>query len=812
MGGLMAAVRTKVRARRSRLPSTAVAAILAMVGMSVAAAEPEVTRVEVIVTPATSLSLPEDVEPAPASLVLSWAGGRGDAVEEELALEVTVPGSATVEVPTGSLWTARLTTPLWWAAPLTVVASDESGRAEVVAWPQAAISGRIETPARAPVPQDILVEFRGATVVERQPIGDENRPNFKQVVVEAEPRGEVRCPVAEMAFRCSLPATTLDLRLRSQGFASVLVLQQELTAGVTRNLGTVAFVPGGSVLGRVRTAEGPAEPASCTVALEPAPSLATAPPAAEEVSRRAAQRRTTSPDDRGNFVLEGLGAGSYVVTAEQPGFLPTRVGPLPVYEGDETQISQLVVLERPVDLEVQVAPPTAPGGAPWRLQGHPPRGVLERPLLFDLSVPLDGTVMVPDLAPGLVEVTLRADQGALLTREVEVRPQSPFVLLEVVAVEVCGTVRSGDLPLQAFVHFGGAGASPGAHLQADEDGRFAGLLPRSGSWTVQVRDPETGLDAVLRDVEVEEVDGDCSEVELQVPDSGARGVVVDEGGRMVAGAMITMLDIDFAPLTSRQSEDDGTFHFLGITPGPVWLVARDGRDDGIRQSAYTQVEIPTRGTAAPVELKLLERREVTGTVVGEGRPVVGARVTMATDWDNLTRAASESAVTDADGRFRLVLPRHATRALAIVAPPPYALTVRLVQFGEGADFILPVTAAGGTLEIDVRRAAPVTDAAAGPPRGGWLAWVDGFPLPMIELLGWARQVGARMDPTSDRASIPQLAPGYYRACLFSSADEAVAALLGATPPDARCAEGLLPPGGLLRLELEEGSESGATGG
>jgi len=530
------------------------------------------------------------------------------------------------------------------------------------------------------------------------------------------------------------------------------------------------------------------------------------------MSRRAAQRRTTSPDDRGNFVVEGVGAGSYVVTAEQPGFLPTRIGPLPVYEGDETQITQFVVLERPVELEVQIAPPTAPGGAPWRLQGHPPRGALERPVLFDLSVPLDGTVMVPNLAPGLVEVTLLAYQGVMLTEGIDVQPDSPFVRLEVVSVEVCGTVLSGDVPVQAFVHFGGAGASPGAHLQADEDGRFAGLLPRSGSWTVQVRDPETGLDALLRDVEVEEREGECSEVELRVPDSGARGVVVDEGGRMVEGAMVTMFDIDFVPLTFRQSEGDGSFQFVGITPGPVWLVAHSGLDDGLRQSEYTQVEIPTRGAAAPVELKLLDRREVTGTVIGEGRPVVGARVTMTTDWDNLTRAASESVVTDANGRFRLVMPRHATHALAIVAPPPYALTVRLVQFGEGTDVILPVTAAGGTLEIEVRRAAPATDAEAGLPQRGWLAWADGLPLPMIELLGWARYVGATLDPASDRARIPQLAPGHYRACLFSSADEAVAALLGATPPDARCAEGLLPPGGLLRLELEEGSESDATGG
>jgi hypothetical protein len=788
--------------------------MLAMAGMSAAADAGEAVRVEVVVTvgTATSLSLPEDADPAPAGLVLSWAGGRGDAVDEELALEVTVPGSVTVELPSGSLWTATLTTPSWWAAPTTVMASDESGRAEVVAWPRAAISGRVETPARAPAPQEILVEFHGSASVERQQLGEASGPTFEQVVVEADPRGEARCPVVEMAFRCSLPATTVDLRLRSEGFASVLVPRQELTPGVTRNLGTMTLVPGGSVLGRVLTVEGPAEPSSCTITLEPAPSLAMAPPSADDMTRRAAQRRTTRPDDRGYFVLDGLGAGSYVVTAEQPGFLPTSVGPLPVYEGDETQITQLVVLERPVDLEVQVAPPTTPEGAPWRLQGLPPTSALERPLLFDLAVPLDGSVIIPGLAPGLVVVTVRAAQGALLTREIEVRPLSPFVLLEVQAVEVCGTVRSGDLPVQGSVHFGGAGASPGAHLQADEDGRFAGLLPRLGSWTVQVRDPETGLDAVLRDVEVEEGDGGCSEVELRIPDSGARGVVIDEGGQTVEGATITMLDVDLLPLTFRQSEDDGTFLFRGITPGPVWLVAREERGDGARQSAYTQVEIPARGTAAPVELKLRERREVTGTVVGDGRPVVGARVTMTTDWDSLTRAASESAVTDADGRFRLVLPHHATRALAIVAPPPYALTVRLVELGEGsvADVILPVTV-GGTLEIDVRRAVPATDAAVEPPRGGWLAWVDGLPLPPSELLGWARFAGVALDPASDRARIPQLAPGHYRACLFSSTDEAVAALFGAAPPNARCAEGFLPPGGLLRLELEEDTKSGATG-
>ena len=213
-----------------------------------------------------------------------------------------------------------------------------------------------------------------------------------------------------------------------------------------------------------------------------------------------------------------------------------------------------------------------------------------------------------------------------------------------------------------------------------------------------------------------------------------------------------------------------------------------------------------------MELKLRERREVTGIVVGEGRPVVGARVTMTTDWESLTRAAVEIAATDADGRFRLGLPRHATRALTIVAPPPYALTVRMVELGEGsvADVILPVTV-GGTLEVEVRRAAPVTDAAAERPRDFWLLWADGLPLMPAELLGWTRLFGVGLDPTSDRARIPQLAPGHYRACLFSSVEEAFAAVFGAAAPGARCAEGLLPQGGLLRLELEEDTESGATG-
>lgn len=780
--------------------------ILALIVASLAltsswAAGQEPVRVEVLLSVAEGV--PDSAPAEQATLRLTPVGLRGEAAQEVREVPVVVPGAATLELPPVATWDAVLMAGHWWAAPAAVISGAAAGPVAMTVWPLVPVTGRVKVPDRERPPEVLRIRFQGSGEVEHRRVGGEASPAFEVVLQERDPRGEVICPVDESIFTCRVPADTLDLRLQAGGFASVLLWRRELKVGAAMDLGTVTLVPGGSLVGQVATAEGPSHPDTCTVTLSPAPGHESQPPTAADLAARAARRRQTRPDRQGFFIFAGLATGSYLVEVSQPGFVRTSAGPLPVFEREETELQRAIVLERPVDLHIQVSPPTAPDGEPWRLFGVPlGRPVTTEPL-FNVKSDTGGTVTVPGLPPGTMEVSVHHGRAAVHRRDFELTPSSPFLFLEVSQVEVCGTVLDGEEPIPGEVHFGGRGAREGAFFEADQEGRFQGVLPRAGEWTVQVINHELDIDAVVRGVEVRERSGRCDEVELQIPGARVHGTVVDENSQPVSGASVFLLDEGKERLARRTSDRDGDFRFRGVTPGQARAWAELSVPEPPRKSPSQSVTVPEEGEADPVMLRLAARREVTGLVLGEGRPVSGARVSFVTKWWDLMRSDSDTAATDSAGRFSAWLPVGATQALVTVAPPPFALTVRAVELPEGGDIILPVTAAGGTVDIAVVGSKEADPPPGGRPLRGWLLWVDGLPLLPGELATWALRAGFALGSQDAGVSIPQLAPGTYRACLFHSPEDYLAALAGAIPTHVPCDAGHLPPLGLLRLELKE---------
>lgn len=777
----------------------AILVLLALAGA--AAAEPELQSVEVIL--AAAEGVPDTVAAEEATVRLTPVGLRGEAAGEVREAPIVVPGAATLKLPPGATWDAVLVAENWWAAPAAITPGAVAEPVAMTVWPLVPVTGRVKVPDREKPPASLRIRFQGSGEVERRRIGGESSPVFTMVLQEKDPRGEVVCPVDENVFACRAPADTLDLRLQAGGFASVLLWRRELKVGVETDLGTITLVPGGSLLGRVATVEGPADPDSCTITLVPAPAQEPVPPTAEELAARAARRRQTRPDQHGTFIFDGLPSGNYLVEAGQPGFVRTSAGPLPVFEREETELQRGIVLERPVDLHIQVSPPAAPDGASWRLSGTPLEGAAVPEPLFHVTANPDGTVTVPGLPPGRMEVSVHHERASVHRREFELVASSPYLFLEVSQVEVCGTVLEGEEPIPGEVYFGGVGAREGAYFEADEEGRFQGVVPRAGEWNVRVINHELDIDAVVRGVEVRERSGRCDEVELQIPGARVHGTVVDEHSQPVSGALVFLLDEGKERLARRTSDRDGAFSFRGVTPGQALAWAELNEPEPPRKSPNQPVTVPEEGEVGPVILRIAAGREVTGIVLGDGNPVAGARVTFVTKWWDLIGVESDTTGTDRAGRFSVRVPAGATQALVTVAPLPYALTVRVVELPEAGDIILPVTAAGGTLEVAVLEPAGADPPPEGRPQSWWLLWVDGLPVGPNELAGWARQFGIPPGSLNSGASIPQVAPGTYRACLFHRPEETYAALAGVVPPHVPCDSGLLPPRGLLRLELKE---------
>lgn len=776
-----APISTKPTPFRSRVPASAAlfSTLLTFYqagfpGTASAAETPQVHVVVRLQAKAPSAKLPA------GSLLLRCSNPPGDPLE----LARSASGDFSADLPAGSAWEMEARLPGWWALPTPLVIG-EAGAPLVVdlpVWPTGKVAGIAHFDG-SPPGQGVRL---GASLF--SPPGTPRATSL--------PKGRVECALDEKgAFTCELPAVALDLSLQANGFVPDYRWGLAVPKGGTLELGTLNLKRGASLVGWVRPEEGELKAGKGLARLSPLLAAGGGPEVAARLSRSAAEGRVR---DDGFFQLAGLPAGSYVLEVEHPGYATGRAYPIEIWPGAETSLRDAVVLQRPLSLSLSLDPPRDWLDKPWQVRifrASDFSASFDREAAFDGPSSGTGAVRVDGQSPGTYFVTVMDSLGNSLFSDFGWTvdgPASAAREIRLRLVTLKGRIRLGEAPVAATLWFGGAHGAQRVEMSADRDGKFHGVLPKPGTWLIEIQvESETAKFQTHTKAAVHADSEGRASLDLKLPDTVLFGKVLGEDGRPAAGAMVSATT-NINSLADSAGIDGG-FEMRGLPEGVVELSSRLSVGGKIWTSDPLLAPLAAGRPTGPVLLSLRQSKEVRGTVLSSLGPVAGATVKMTTQQPRLGFGASGR--TDLQGAFVLQLPAAAQVVSAVVSPPGFALKAfELTLTGE--PLVLSVSDAEGTLQVQV----PYSEEEVAERSLETTIFQDGTALSYQTLYFWSR--GHGQPPPRDRLlTLPALAPGQYTACVGPHA-----ALgggdLATWKRGASCTTEFLYPGATLRLDIE----------
>jgi hypothetical protein len=669
--------------------------------------------------------------------------GRAAPVKGEFACRA---GSAcAVDLPIGADrdWLLSVAADGFWATPPSAPAG---GTVEL--WPAGSLNAKLRIEGGSPT--DLAVRFSPSP-------GVKAASGFPK-------EGTVECPVVEGGVRCQIPAGVLDLRLRAKGHVSVYRWTQRVPGGGVLDLGRLELKRGASLVGTVTSPERDApKPGACVVRLEPRQG---------GKSEAAGELPRTTVNARGVFHLEVVPPGTFNLVAEQGGFAAARRS-VTIVDGMEANLNEPLVLRRPARLELVFAPPTDPFGKPWMVE------LLEKKdERFDLAggapASLAGFWARDNLGSGnRFSVRVRTSANDLWWSDGEaaeiVGPISKRQI-DLGHEEVSGSVRLGELPLAARVIFTERAGNVAVTLRSDAEGRLSGALPRLGAFHVDVASESPSVHRKM-DVEVRRKPDGRAEVEIALEDRALIGEIVDETGRRLERAMLTVTSMaKSARETVQERVEGGAFRLTGFEPGG-YRVRAEGQG---RISEPMKVEIAEDGSSPFVTIVTKPKVTIRLQILTEaGAPVAGATVDAINPGlfpgVSLTRLAA-----DTEGRVSYFAHPSAPHQCFVVNSPGLARLVFAAMPKEEEQGVV-LAAAGGTLVV---KPGELKEGEAR------LLWKDACYLSVGLLKSLTR---------GDGTHFAGLAPGTYRLCRH--------AVGSGKPADSVCTSGHLDRYGVLELAL-----------
>lgn len=707
--------------------------------------------------------LVDDSKPARSTVILRLVPQKSS--QEPRVVSLPVPGEVVLDLAEGMAWQVLTESTELWSAPQWIAPA--AGTTEAVSLrlhPAAFLTGTL----RASEPERLSsVDLR----IEASP----GRPSLHL------PMTLIPCPVQQERFRCTVPAGRLDLRVRAAAFIPAYLWDIEVKAGEEKNLGSFSLKTGASVAGWVRTEDGKAV-ADARILLEPeALGIPDAIPQARALKAMALEVQTNG---RGFFQVKDASPGMATVVVEKEGLAKLSRARIEVRPGLESLILDPLILTQPLTFHLTLEPPSSSAGVPWTVSLNRMSEVagVPGPEVYRGQAGPDGTWLQKGLSPGKYRVSVLEGTEPRLLEDVELLAGRSDFFFSLLGVQVRGRVLLGDEPVKVVLWFGGQSAPLRASFASDEEGSFEGLLPKEGTWDVEVVYEEEDLKLRLDPVEIRKRPGTShAYVELRIPDTRLKGTVVDDRGQSVAGATVRVTPP--RKRTSRKSTDaEGGFEFRGLPAGELLVQA----EEGDRESDWVQARLEEERESAPLRLVLSGRVAVHGRVFSRQGPVPGARVTGTADLGEAGAASGDQAVTGPAGEFTLKLP-GGTRLLHLsILAPGYATRMMTALLGDQTVLEIPVEPVGGTLVFDFGKWT-VTDVLRS---GGGLVAHGGSFVPLGGALRWA-QILREPQPDPHRLILPNMEAGEYLICIGGGAFVSVPK--GLEPSPGACSRGYLNP-------------------
>jgi len=370
-------------------------------------------------------------------------------------------------------------------------------------------------------------------------------------------------------------------------------------------------------------------------------------------------------DAGGVFMFEGLSPGAYELrlAGSDGDSWPVRVESL----ADRIDLGQLesaagnlltVSFLAPSVLEIGALRP-----AVWAVTLGPDGDVENRSRDFKFEERRsDGSFVWRGLRAGDYELQVEDRRGNRWHREVIHYFGQDHYTIELDAVPLVGRIERGGEPLEnAMVWFGRMWGVERVSFRSREEGRFSGLLPREGYWTVDVTsaptcDPcEGGWDSdgwdgfddrEINDAGSFEIEADSdgvARVRIELPASVVSGRVVRrnvETGILepaedayvwvhaleeVAGEQVD----DLLPRSwHRRTDASGAFEVTGLPEWEYSVSAQAWVDDRELRSRELQLQVARDDRIEDLELRLDDQRPVSIVVRSGGVPVSGAQTFM----------------------------------------------------------------------------------------------------------------------------------------------------------------------------------------
>ncbi|MDA8020353.1 MAG: carboxypeptidase-like regulatory domain-containing protein [Thermoanaerobaculia bacterium] len=699
---------------------------------------------------------------------------------------VDAPGLVQLPLEPGRLWELAADSPGLWSPGVALFVTEEAPRITLDMFQAASLEGKVGVAAPDEIGTELSIRFRGHGS-EGSRIGENTE--------DCELGGDGR-------FKCRVPRVKLDLRVRMPGFASKFVWDVDARTVEKLDLGVLSLERGASIVGTVETHDG--APVLDTAKVELIPVVGQ--PLVGDRRGRAALLATSHPiDSSGFFHLVGLSPGSYKLQASQPGYAPSTLGPIALLANTESEIARPLTLFRPISVQIEVRPAASADNEPWQVEvltegAYPGHRETVKPRT---PVPDSGILTIAEVRPGIHYIRLYDAEGSrIASQEVEVANDGQLIDLELDLVAVEGEVTLDDEPLLAELWFGGRHGPQRVLARSNEVGWFESVLPRSGSWTIDVRAEFPKVNRRLDAVLVEKDGEDPVRLDLLLSDYSISGRIIDAEGRRVRSRLfLTLWKVgdERTHIFQDVTSDEGTFEVHGLEDG-LYRVTAEGSLDGrpvVSETVSVRAVRDFGSSAAELVVSFL--KTARGLVRSSHGPVPLAKVLGNPLAGGMTVSHSfPEALTDVQGRFELLVPERTEHADFIVLAPGHGLQVFSILEPFEQTAVLEVSRRAGVIRLDLKAANREADSLSGSP----ILIQDGKIMISAVLRSWAFANGER-NTEMNLWTLPAMAPGFYQACLVSQVglqdlrvDELSAGPRG-------CVGGFLQPDGLLDLTWEE---------